>query len=131
MSTKTSTKGSLESLASAGGAECKERAMARSARYGEMNDVRAMVEESAKSLATLYETNIRPKWLPPVVTLRYNVPLQSAECSHFDLSPKSPSPYSSQIEHCHHRGGKLPVPSAADAARGLLRLWIYQRLIAL
>jgi hypothetical protein len=33
-------------------AACRSRATARSARYGEMKDVRAMQDESAKSLAT-------------------------------------------------------------------------------
>jgi hypothetical protein len=36
---------------------CKSRAICRSARYGEMKEVRAMVEESAKSLATCLKSS--------------------------------------------------------------------------
>jgi hypothetical protein len=50
MSTKTSTKarGSSEPVVTA----CRSRAVARSALYGEMKDVMAIVDESANSLAT-------------------------------------------------------------------------------
>ena len=52
-STKTSTKGSGASSGCSGeGRACSSRAVARSAWYGEMKDVMAMVHESAKSLAT-------------------------------------------------------------------------------
>ena len=65
---KTSIKGRVGSLESGGGAECRERAMARSALYGEINDVRAMVEESAKSLATCNQSRIRQVALPSAMT---------------------------------------------------------------
>lgn len=51
MSTKTSINGMESSLPPAS-AVWSSRAICRSARYGEMKDVRAIVEESAKSLAT-------------------------------------------------------------------------------
>jgi hypothetical protein len=51
MSTKTSMKGRGSSPACEAFA-CRSRAICRSARYGEMKEVRVMVEESAKSFAT-------------------------------------------------------------------------------
>ena len=57
ISTRTSMKGRGSSSGLAVGAACSERATSRSALYGEMKDVIAMVELSAKSLATYSHTS--------------------------------------------------------------------------
>ena len=95
---------------------CKSLAVARSERYGDMKEVRAMVQESEKSKETCQPKPQYENQCDEILT-RSGIPQQSSLYSHYGPSRQSPDLYSGQIGRCPRQGDRRPIQGGEDVAQ--------------